>query len=189
MKTRFQVAQRLFGGMPWLNRFSAKSECSRSTTRRRRRAGPSATASSCRSTRIRRCSRCSAPRTAATARPPSRCRTCADRCRSWSAAVTPRARRAARRRCTLTISQLPTHTHVASGKCEPLPTSRFPTGNLLATVDFGIHDVLYAARQPRRPWRRIRSATPAVSQAHLNMQPFLVVTFGIALQGIFPSQN
>jgi microcystin-dependent protein len=27
------------------------------------------------------------------------------------------------------------------------------------------------------------------SQAHLNMQPFLTLTFCIALQGIFPSQN
>jgi microcystin-dependent protein len=27
------------------------------------------------------------------------------------------------------------------------------------------------------------------SQAHLNMQPFLVLSFCIALQGIFPSQN
>ena len=27
------------------------------------------------------------------------------------------------------------------------------------------------------------------SQAHLNMQPFLVLTFCIALQGIFPSQT
>jgi microcystin-dependent protein len=27
------------------------------------------------------------------------------------------------------------------------------------------------------------------SQAHLNMQPFLVLNFCIALQGIFPSQT
>jgi microcystin-dependent protein len=27
------------------------------------------------------------------------------------------------------------------------------------------------------------------SQAHMNMQPFLVLNFSIALQGIFPSQN
>jgi microcystin-dependent protein len=27
------------------------------------------------------------------------------------------------------------------------------------------------------------------SQAHLNMQPFLALTFCIALQGIFPSPN
>ena len=27
------------------------------------------------------------------------------------------------------------------------------------------------------------------SQAHLNIQPFLTLTFGIALQGIFPSPN
>jgi microcystin-dependent protein len=27
------------------------------------------------------------------------------------------------------------------------------------------------------------------SQAHLNMQPFLILSFCIALQGIFPSPN
>ncbi|TLY46920.1 MAG: phage tail protein, partial [Gammaproteobacteria bacterium] len=27
------------------------------------------------------------------------------------------------------------------------------------------------------------------SQAHINMQPFLVLNFSIALQGIFPSQT
>jgi microcystin-dependent protein len=27
------------------------------------------------------------------------------------------------------------------------------------------------------------------SQAHLNMQPYLTLSFCIALQGIFPSQN
>jgi microcystin-dependent protein len=31
--------------------------------------------------------------------------------------------------------------------------------------------------------------TPGGSQAHLNMQPFLTLSFCIALQGIFPSPN
>lgn len=33
------------------------------------------------------------------------------------------------------------------------------------------------------------SSGPAQAQAHNNMQPFLVLNFVIALQGIFPSQN
>ena len=32
-------------------------------------------------------------------------------------------------------------------------------------------------------------ASMIVNQAHLNMQPFLTLSFCIALQGIFPSQN
>jgi microcystin-dependent protein len=32
-------------------------------------------------------------------------------------------------------------------------------------------------------------ANAGSSQAHLNMQPFLVLSFCIALQGIFPSPN
>jgi microcystin-dependent protein len=32
-------------------------------------------------------------------------------------------------------------------------------------------------------------ATVGGSQAHLNMQPFLTLSFCIALQGIFPSPN
>ena len=34
-----------------------------------------------------------------------------------------------------------------------------------------------------------RVANVGGSQAHLNMQPFLTLSFCIALQGIFPSQN
>ena len=46
---------------------------------------------------------------------------------------------------------------------------------------------------PRRPISRrsIPSTLASIggSQAHPNMQPFLVLNFSIALQGIFPSQN
>ncbi|MBL8093677.1 MAG: phage tail protein [Anaerolineales bacterium] len=83
---------------------------------------------------------------------------------------------------TLSISELPTHTHVvyasASGGNQTLPTN-----NVLARSEsprFAPADSLVAAGA---------SAITNVggSQAHLNMQPFLVVSFCIALQGIFPS--
>ena len=46
------------------------------------------------------------------------------------------------------------------------------------------------ARPPTcRRWRRTRSANVGGIQAHLNMQPFLTLSFCIALQGIFPSPN
>ena len=63
------------GRKPWLTRSSERSGWSASTSRRR--VGCSATASFSRSASTPRCSRCSARRTAGTARPTSRCLTCA----------------------------------------------------------------------------------------------------------------
>jgi microcystin-dependent protein len=84
---------------------------------------------------------------------------------------------------TLSISEIPTHIHVANGTANG-GNDPIPTGNYL-----GEADNTYTAAQ------NLTSLTPATisaiggSQAHLNMQPFLVLTFCIALQGIFPSQN
>ncbi len=88
---------------------------------------------------------------------------------------------------TLSIAELPTHTHVANGtstSTDPNGTN-IPTGNLLATTPSEI----YAA-----PSNLVALAPSTVgnvggSQAHLNMQPFLTLSFCIALQGIFPSPN
>ncbi len=86
---------------------------------------------------------------------------------------------------TLSISEIPTHTHLA----EATSTNGavvIPTGNLLA----GGAPQLY--HPPDGNLTALNAATLANvggSQAHLNMQPFLVLNFCIALQGIFPSQN
>lgn len=86
---------------------------------------------------------------------------------------------------TLSIAELPTHTHILNGtnntsvntpanttvlaKSAPQAAYGAPAG--LATMD-------------------VRSiGSTGGSQAHLNMQPFLVLSFCIALQGIFPSPN
>lgn len=84
---------------------------------------------------------------------------------------------------TLSISELPTHTHVLNATSSN-GTQLIPGGNLLAASA----NQLYHA-----PDSNLQSMSPASitnvggSQAHLNMQPFLTLSFCIALQGIFPS--
>ena len=90
---------------------------------------------------------------------------------------------------TVTSSEMPTHVHVASGSAgvANLPT---PGGNLLATVDLTAFTTnVYAPAA-----NLVALAPPSVSnvggsQPHENRQPYLTLSFCIALQGIFPSQN
>lgn len=88
---------------------------------------------------------------------------------------------------TLSIAELPTHTHVANGASDAAdqPT---PGGNLLATVDqAAFTTLLYAPANSLVAMAPNSVANTGGSQAHLNMQPFLTLSFCIALQGIFPS--
>jgi microcystin-dependent protein len=89
---------------------------------------------------------------------------------------------------TVSIAELPEHVHQANATTaqadqntnSPAPTrmaaqSNFsalygPAGNLQAMASNALGNV-------------------GGSQAHLNMQPFLTLSFCIALQGIFPSRN
>jgi len=84
---------------------------------------------------------------------------------------------------TLSISELPTHTHVMRGSSQPAEVSS-ATGAYLGTVAnaYGPPNNLVALAPAS-------VTTAGGSQAHLNMQPFLTLNFCIALQGIFPSQN
>jgi microcystin-dependent protein len=84
---------------------------------------------------------------------------------------------------TLSISEIPTHIHGLKATNSNGSVNN-PTNNTVGAVNnmFGLGGSL-TAFDP--------SAIENVggSQAHLNMQPFLVLNFSIALQGIFPSQN
>jgi microcystin-dependent protein len=84
---------------------------------------------------------------------------------------------------TLTLSELPAHPHFASGTSDNATTDA-PTGNLLAS---GANQ--YAPAPPTTSIDLSTLANVGGSQAHTNMQPYLVLTFCIALQGIFPSPN
>lgn len=85
---------------------------------------------------------------------------------------------------TVTINQLPTHTHAASAARGPGHISE-PEGAIPATHrDYPVFDS--APGTPMGP-----NALVAVggSQPHENMPPYLGVNFIISLEGIFPSQT
>lgn len=84
---------------------------------------------------------------------------------------------------TLSVSELPTHTHSVNASAAA-GTTPIPTGNLLASANN-----LYGAATNLVSLNSTMVTNVGGSQAHLNMQPFLTLSFCIALQGIFPSPN
>ncbi|HZF96002.1 MAG TPA: tail fiber protein [Allosphingosinicella sp.] len=97
--------------------------------------------------------------------------------------------RAGEQAVTLTIAQLPTHTHVLSGSTS--------VGNTVNPRPLNSNGAVFA-RDPGAAYGAAANLTTLApgsvgnvggSQAHLNMQPYLALTFCIALQGIFPSPN
>ncbi|MCQ4166073.1 phage tail protein [Tahibacter harae] len=87
---------------------------------------------------------------------------------------------------TLTASETPQHTHVMVSTSVGA-TTNVPTGStILATVSSSLYNAPGGALTTLHP----QSVTNiGGSQAHLNMMPFLTLSFCIALQGIFPSQT
>lgn len=86
---------------------------------------------------------------------------------------------------TLTVNQLPSHTHTAQAHAGQAASSS-PAGRVLANTDVNVY----------------RNAPPAVvgmnagavantggSQSHSNLMPALCVNFIVALFGIYPSRN
>lgn len=96
---------------------------------------------------------------------------------------------------TLSISEIPTHVHGFNANSAVVSASNnasqsVPTNNYWANVG----KTCFTTADPNNPVTNGVMSGQAVtntggSQAHLNMQPFLVLNFCIALQGIFPSQT
>lgn len=84
---------------------------------------------------------------------------------------------------TLSIAELPTHTHVGQSANAAASTNS-PNGVFLAPSTAVYHQA--TALTSLNPGTITNTGG---SQAHLNMQPFLTLSFCIALQGIFPSPN
>jgi len=85
---------------------------------------------------------------------------------------------------TLSISELPEHTHVAQAT-SAAGTVAVPTAALMLATSAN-----YEAYRPATNLTTFIAGTVGNvggSQAHLNMQPFLTLSYCIALQGIFPS--
>jgi microcystin-dependent protein len=84
---------------------------------------------------------------------------------------------------TLTQSEMPTHTHIAQASSNNADNV-IPTDNV-----FGVVTGVYGGPTNLTSLQPASITNVGGSQAHLNMQPFLVLNFCIALQGIFPSPN
>jgi microcystin-dependent protein len=87
---------------------------------------------------------------------------------------------------TLTQSEMPQHLHFESGSATAADTPLVPNNILARCTQANIY---------RAPPTNLVSLNPTTvtnvggSQAHPNQQPYLVLNFCIALQGIFPSRN
>jgi microcystin-dependent protein len=98
------------------------------------------------------------------------------------------AERAGEEAHTLAIAELPMHTHVAratTAQADQSSNSAAPT-RMPAQSNFSF---LYGPPNNLQAMAPGALANAGGSQAHLNMQPFLTLSFCIALQGIFPSQT
>jgi microcystin-dependent protein len=88
---------------------------------------------------------------------------------------------------TLSVSQLPGHAHTLAASTDPA-VALAPTANALAKKPrFGAN--VYAVAPADTPLHAASLGDTGGSEPHENMQPFTVLNFAIALQGIFPSQN
>lgn len=85
---------------------------------------------------------------------------------------------------TLSISEIPTHTHLVNAANNPADTNAATN-----TTYLGQQANTYAPATNLSALAGSEIGNVGGSQAHLNMQPFLVLNFSIALQGIFPSQT
>jgi microcystin-dependent protein len=86
---------------------------------------------------------------------------------------------------TLTQSEMTAHIHFVNVSSASTGGTAAPGGNYLGSANNMYH--AFGAK--------VTTLNPATisqvggSQAHINMQPYLTVSFCIALQGIFPSQT
>jgi len=87
---------------------------------------------------------------------------------------------------TITVNELPTHSHVINAT------------NTVGDTIIPSNSAVFANVAPSQVYsgpQNLGAMHPSVvtptggSQAHLNMQPYLALSFCIALQGIFPSPN
>lgn len=91
---------------------------------------------------------------------------------------------------TINIQQLPTHTHFLNNNMAVVSdtqnaTQGSPGGNNWANAG----KQMWCTSQPNATMNPQSVGSVGGNQPHTNMQPYLVLNFCIALQGIFPSPN
>lgn len=87
---------------------------------------------------------------------------------------------------TLTLTEIPTHTHALRGSSVSASTN-IPTSSATVWGNTAPNQVYNGGGQNLVSMNAATMATIGGSQPHENRQPYLVLNFSIALQGIFPS--
>ncbi|MGN6817499.1 MAG: phage tail protein [Sphingomonas sp.] len=93
---------------------------------------------------------------------------------------------------TLTSQQMPIHTHGFTATTSPATKKPVNLGVFADDVDSQAVDYFAAFNAPNSSYVNLSPlsmSTAGGNQPHNNMQPYLVLTICIALQGIFPSRN
>lgn len=84
---------------------------------------------------------------------------------------------------TLITTEMPAHNHIPQGSTAA-PNQGAPGGNYWAALAGS-----YSTAQPDNTMNPASISQVGGGQPHQNMQPYLVLNFIVALQGIFPSRN
>jgi microcystin-dependent protein len=88
---------------------------------------------------------------------------------------------------TLTVNQIPAHSHPALGSTNSA-TGTAPQNNSLSALS-GATNAAYGTDNPQTNMNAQALSSVGGSQPHNNFQPYLCVDFIISLFGIFPSQT
>ena len=89
---------------------------------------------------------------------------------------------------TLTVQQNPTHSHTLYGSVDPA-TSNSPQNGVPASLPVAAGQLPYGIDPPPTSLQASSIGPVGGSQPHENCQPFLAVSFIIALEGIYPTPN
>ena len=87
---------------------------------------------------------------------------------------------------TLLVSEIPAHTHTWQANAAPATLNAPDNGRALARSSGG---TIFKAVNPDQQFAFQALSPAGGSLPHNNMQPYLTVSFCIALQGIFPARN
>jgi microcystin-dependent protein len=88
---------------------------------------------------------------------------------------------------TLSIVEMPVHVHAANATSNSATPNTGPSSSVVLAQSIGAS--LYGTVSNLVPMHGAALVPAGGTQPHPNMQPYLSLTFIIALQGIFPSQN